>query len=718
MPKLLKEAKINYMPSFLPAAWQTVILRNYGMVKTEKLAQALATDAETVHVEAERLGLKRTEADPIWLSRGYITIIRQNWHLLSYRQLLTVLEMTEAELAFILKEDDFLDVKLGNFKPLVKEPLYFPLTAEQSAATEKAAELIRKYDSPYLFLPFDFAADYFSPPQESGAADMQIIGRRFLYNYCAVYGDPFLDGAPDVYDDKTLRALADLGVNGLWVQGLLYKLCKFPFDTSLSERYEERIKNLNRLTKRLEKYGIKLYLYLNEPRSMPAAFFEKYPKLKGSEENGCFALCTSVQAVKDYLYNAMKYVAESVPALGGVFTITMSENLTHCYSRSLGSPLETACLRCAARKPWELAAEVNNILQKALTDAKTGAVLLANIWQWNLWPTNGANAAISLLDKKITVLSVSEDRMPIDICGVKSEVIDYSISHHGPSPLTVSRLKAAAGEGCQTAAKVQINNSWECSAAPFLPVFPLIHKHLSDLAKLDISALMLGWTLGGFPSPNLALAREFYNSKTVDLKAWYNKIFGKDAQNVENACQKLSDAFSLFPFSLPFLYTGPQNYGPSVFLSLEKIDLDATMIGFPYDDVKQWRDKLTEEQLIGRLKAMSVLWSEGTDELIRISNPSPAAASVIFAARAAQIHFSSSYIQTEFAVLKCGARKNKNALLELVFNERRNTEKMLDLIVSHPSVGYEASNHYYYIKNTMLEKLLNLEQIEEQLKAL
>jgi hypothetical protein len=40
--------------------------------------------------------------------RGYITLIRRNWHLLPYEQLLELLEMTPERLAFTLREDDFM----------------------------------------------------------------------------------------------------------------------------------------------------------------------------------------------------------------------------------------------------------------------------------------------------------------------------------------------------------------------------------------------------------------------------------------------------------------------------------------------------------------------------------------------------------------------------------------------------------------------------------
>ena len=63
---------------------------------------------------AESMGLPPAAAVPAeQKSRGYITLIRRNWHLLPYDQLLELVEMTPEQLAFALREDDFLWVKLG-----------------------------------------------------------------------------------------------------------------------------------------------------------------------------------------------------------------------------------------------------------------------------------------------------------------------------------------------------------------------------------------------------------------------------------------------------------------------------------------------------------------------------------------------------------------------------------------------------------------------------
>jgi hypothetical protein len=54
---------------------------------------------------------------PKMKGRGYITLIRRNWHLSPYDQLLELVEMTPERLAFALREDDFLWIKLGGLKP-------------------------------------------------------------------------------------------------------------------------------------------------------------------------------------------------------------------------------------------------------------------------------------------------------------------------------------------------------------------------------------------------------------------------------------------------------------------------------------------------------------------------------------------------------------------------------------------------------------------------
>src|SRR5690606_21026104 len=96
--------------------------------------------------------------------------------------------------------------------------------------------------------------------------------------------------------------------------------------------WEIRIRNLWRLAERAKQFGLKIYLYLNEPRAMPEAFFRKYPDIRGTAYQDVYAMCTSTPQVREWLKQSISHVFREVPELGGVFTITMSENHTNCFS--------------------------------------------------------------------------------------------------------------------------------------------------------------------------------------------------------------------------------------------------------------------------------------------------------------------------------------------------------------------------------------------------
>jgi hypothetical protein len=129
-------------------------------------------------------------------------------------------------------------------------------------------------------------------------------------------------------------------------------------------------------------------------------------------------------------------------------------------------------------------------------------------------------------------MCVSEYDLPIEKGGVESKIIDYSISNPGPSPITKTALKKAVERGHKPYAKIQINNSWECSAAPYLPVFDLTFEHLQNLSKIGVYDYMMTWTLGGYPSPVIDLVADFTAKKQAfDLDKWYGPSFPTNVSN-------------------------------------------------------------------------------------------------------------------------------------------------------------------------------------------
>src|SRR5690606_18172759 len=141
----------------------------------------------------------------------------------------------------------------------------------------------------------------------------------------------------------------------------------------------------------------KVFLYLNEPRSMPLAFFEEHPELKGVVEGDYAAVCTSVPEVKEYLREAVASIGLAVPELDGFFTITASEHLTNCWSHHIAG----ACPRCGERSPAAVIAEVNALIREGMHAANHDCALIA--WDWG-WRDEWAVEAINLLPKDVAFM--------------------------------------------------------------------------------------------------------------------------------------------------------------------------------------------------------------------------------------------------------------------------------------------------------------------------
>ena len=552
---------VNHFPDRLHA----YVWRNWPLVPTRRLAETIgATPAQILQL-GKSMGLPDppTVSDDQW-RRSYVTIIRRNWHLLPTEQLCSLLGWTPAKLAFALREDDFLFHKLGGLIPRC-ETLRFAAPEAAAAARERAiAQLVQK-EFPDLAAPaqdplFGFVRQLSAPPEAAAPpAEKSMFSPRYCYSYFALYGDPLLEAEADPFPDGYLARLAQSGVDGVWLQAVLFKLTPFPWDPQISEHWQERLARLGELVARAKRHGIGIYLYFNEPRSMPLPFFEKHPELKGAPADGYASLCTSVPAVRDYLRNGVAAICTAVPDLAGIFTITASENRTHCWSHGKG----INCPRCASRKLAEVIDEVITTLGEGIEKAKAQTRLIA--WDWG-WNDDWAPAAIAGLPKSAAFMSLSELSLPIERGGVKSKVDEYSISSIGPGPRATRHWELARQRGLATVAKIQANNTWELSIVPYIPAVENVAQHAANLRQAGINGLMLSWTLGGYPSPNLEVVAELGRSKTMTPQGAMARVagrrFGADlAPAMVKAWQACSRAFSEYPLRLRLGLRGPATDG-------------------------------------------------------------------------------------------------------------------------------------------------------------
>lgn len=694
------------LPHF-PHPCLAVIWRNWNRAPVERLARVLQAPEEELKEAAGLMGLDDGGCDRRWLSRGYLTLIRSNWHLLTYEGLTELLGVSREKLDFILKEDDFMWVKLGRQKPEVEPPLWKTLPEGWRKQAKGIGQSVRALPQ-YRENAFDFLDAFYGPAQP--VEPVSSSGLRMVYSYFAVYGDPLLDREIDPYPEALLAQYAAQGVNGIWLQGILYQLTPFPFAPELSEGWERRIEGLRALIERAGRYGIGVYLYLNEPRSMEEAFFCRYPQLKGYAEGGEAALCTSRDEVKAYLEDAAYALFASAPGLAGFFTITMSENLTHCYSHNLN----TTCPACAARSPAQVVAEVNNLLARGARRANPAAQCIA--WNWE-WSEEWAGEVVDALSEGQSVMCTSEARMPTCVGGVPGTVVDYTISNPGPGELARRIWRQAREAGLKACAKVQFNNSWEMSAAPYLPVFDLVAQHARQLKASGVEHVMFSWTLGGAPTPVLKLAARILDAQPGEsaLQDFLAEEYGAQAGVVDQAQRAFSEAFRQFPFDVGVLYKAPQNYGPMSLLYPEPTGWKATMIGYPYDDLAGWRSIYPEEVFEQQFSLLCEKWRQGL-ALLEGEKGGAAFEEFVRMARACLCHFSSTLNQIRFVRARDG-QAGRETLLSILTAERKATLEMMALRAQDSRLGFEASNHYYYGQRELMEKLLNLSQVSEQLKA-
>src|SRR5437016_2242820 len=211
--------KFEHFPTRLHA----FVFRNWNLVETERLAKILETTPEKIRETAGAMGLPQEEAVPaIYKSRLYLTMIRRNWHLLPYEQLLVLLEMTAQQLEYTLREDDFLWFKLGALKPRCERLVWEEPTAASHQRCAQIRELIQKEfaaaSGGAAQRRFAFLDEFTKPVPDEAIHRMPADAPlRLIYSYFAVYGDPLIDPSLDPYPDGLLAKLAERGVNGVWL---------------------------------------------------------------------------------------------------------------------------------------------------------------------------------------------------------------------------------------------------------------------------------------------------------------------------------------------------------------------------------------------------------------------------------------------------------------------------------------------------------------------
>jgi hypothetical protein len=639
--------------------------------------------------------------------------------------------MTPDRLAFTLREEDFLWIKLGRLKPRCERLRYTPPGERERRRAAEIRRVVTEVFGEELRRPaeprFDFVRQLGAPLPASLASDAvveQPAGLRLTYSYVALYGDPLLEPRLNPYPDGLLQRLAQAGINGVWLQGVLRNLAPGgPVFPEFGTDHARRLASLRTLVERARRYGIRVFLYLNEPRAMPASFFTNRTEVQGVSEGDLTALCTSHPAVRQWMGDALAHVFEQVPGLGGVYAITASENLTSCASHGDQRP----CPRCAARTDTDVIAQVVATIEAGVHRGSPRAEVIVSDWGWK--GHGDATEIIARLPKSVWLMSVSEWALPIERGGIRSQIGEYSISAVGPGPRSLRHWAAARQAGLKVAAEVQFNNTCELASLPYLPVFDLVAEHCRNLAPTRLDGLLIGWTMGGFPSPAFQLARRMSQTPSPDpgaaLDALARERFGFDgAPHARKAWSLLSAAYRQYPFHVSVVYTSPVQCGPANPLYAAPTGYHATMWGIPYDDLDGWRGPYPPEVFAAQFEKMAEGWQPGLTALQAAVDRSPSdrrteALADLRLARAAAIHFQSVANQARYLIARDALAK-PTSTLSPGERERRQLERdrcliseiglardLFRLTQEDSRIGFEPSCQYFYLPLDLVEKVVN-----------
>jgi len=582
-----------------------------------------------------------------------------------------------------------------------------------------------------------------------------LCARRILRAYHSPYYENELDQDQVYYSDAYLARLAHDGYNGIWLH---QRLCEL---TSLDafERYHqgaaERVKKLNDLVARAERYGIGVYLYLNEPRGLPANddLYGEHPEMKGHvdernimEGEGAYAaMCTSSKEVRRALAKESGDLFRNVPGLAGVILITMSEHLTHCWSHTNKTADQTTtCPRCAEREPAEVISEVVNLIAEGVHGAKPDAEVIAWTWSWDMAEKVPHEQILTALNDDVIVMADFERGQWIKQRKRRWFADEYMLSLPGPTDDFRKKRRMAESLGKTVWAKVQIANTHELATVPYIPVPAKLAEKFTNMRAEGVKGYMGCWIFGNYPSIMTELAGRYSweplpESPQQYLRVLAAKIYGDEgAPDAVAAWRRMSRAFGSYPFSQHLVYVGPMNYtciypfrlhsagieaGPSWILHENFGDgLDWASLGLDTPDEKDFIREQFEIVVSG--------WREGLTRLAEAADKAPDALKAraerdYGVAEATMLHLDSTICIMAFLQARdrleggddrAAAIADMKAAMEA---ELANRKRLLEICRRDSRIGFHSEAGYWYRPEQIEAAIAALEkQLAEEIDQL
>ncbi len=458
------------------------------------------------------------------------------------------------------------------------------------------------------------------------------------------------------HPDSYLKEISREGFNAIWLHCILRDIVSCKAFPEFGARADEQIPALNSLVEKAGRYGLKVFLYLCEPRGFREEdpFWGKYPGCKGhntrislsGDLSGRYsAFCSSTDRVRDFLYQSSYNLFAGVPGLGGVFMITASEFVTHCYSHfpKLGQDLSDPniagwsknsfhCERCDRRDPSEVVSEIITLVNSGIKDANPRADVIAWNWSWYIIEPDPQKKIVKGLPRDVIIQADFERGGYKNVLGKRLLIDEYSFSYTGPSPRFKKIFNLAKRRGMRSTAKLQVGTTHELVTVPYIPVPYIIAEKLARMKRMGVDGYQGCWIFGGNVSPMSKVAGRMSVNPDISSAQAVKEValeeFGEAsaAGYVTRAWRQFSHAWKHYPFSIPFLYYSPINYATAYPLDLSAESIDAIPSWLPLprdkkgrlavgDNLETWLTPFSAHFAVDTFKKLLEGWGKGVSIL-------------------------------------------------------------------------------------------------------
>ena len=556
-----------------------------------------------------------------------------------------------------------------------------------------------------------------------------------------------IEDAVKTHPEWYLEALKEQGFNGIWLHCILRDIVSCKQFSEFGKIEKEQIEALNKIIDKAAKYDVGVFLYFCEPRGFKDTdiFWKNNPDVKGQPFNfkhaglldgPYYALCSSTNRVKDYLYESSRNLFKKAPGLAGVFMITASEFHTHCYSHhpkwkldkhayTMGwSQNNFVCERCRERNPSDVVAEIITTIYQGIKSVNKNADVIAWSWSWNIIEPDPQKKLIQSLPEGIILMCDWERGGYKKLRNKKFIVDEYSFSYTGPSQRFKKQYAAAKEKNIRVMAKIQISTTHELVTVPHIPVPYLLAEKINRMKKMNLDGYLGSWIFGGEISPMSKIAGLLSNrkiSKNSAITHVAREYYGKNSSAVINAWKYFSRAWKHYPFSIPFLYYGPINYATIYPFCLKKSKnfIIPSWQPLPRDKnfyLKQsanlsWAcsPPFIPEDIIYSLNTMLEIWKRGINQLESAEKKqfSPSITRELNLAVHIGFLIESTEHIIEFCQLIERREENKKKIKKILERELEITEKEIEIIQRY-KFGYHPEAHEYFITTRDLKRKVKI----------